>query len=52
MCLCTVYIPGALRSQKCALDLLGLELQMVIRPYEGAEIESESSGRTFSALHL
>lgn len=37
MSVCTMYMPGALRSQKCALDPLGLQLQMIdYKAHEGA----------------
>ena len=34
--ICTVYMPGAGRGQKRALDLLELELQMVVNCYVDA----------------
>lgn len=30
VCMCTMYMPGACRGQKVALDSLELELQMVV----------------------
>ena len=36
VCLCTTYVPGALRGQTTVLNTLELELQMAVRYTVGA----------------
>lgn len=37
VCLCTTYVPGALRGRKRVSEFLDLVLKVVVSPYVGAE---------------